>query len=115
RKYPCGDTDPAKDKKLAVFNQRDTSPVDAHPDGASPFGIMDMAGNVLEWVADWYCNKYNKRDTIDPKGAINGHTKVLRGGSWCSFNSADLRGAYRDSCHPEDRYFDLGFRVIEEL
>ncbi|MBI5400084.1 SUMF1/EgtB/PvdO family nonheme iron enzyme, partial [Candidatus Saganbacteria bacterium] len=115
RKYPCGDTDPAKDKKLAVFNQRDTSPVDAHPDGASPFGIMDMAGNVWEWVADWYCNKYNKRDTIDPKGAINGDTRVLRGVSWYYSYSDDLRGAFRDFNPPENRNNNIGFRVSEDL
>ncbi len=60
-----------------------TSPVGSYPAGASPYGCLDMAGNVWEWCADWYNDAYYaKAPSKNPQGLALGVEKVLRGGSW---------------------------------
>jgi len=67
-------------------------------DGKSPYGIYDMAGNVWEWVSDWYDNDYYKNSPQqNPTGPPMGGFKVIRGGSWNS-NMRNLQSA--------DRYWD---------
>jgi eukaryotic-like serine/threonine-protein kinase len=59
----------------------DTTPVDAHPAGASPYGALEMAGNVWEWVADWYGPSFYERSPArDPTGPAGGTQRVTRGG-----------------------------------
>jgi formylglycine-generating enzyme required for sulfatase activity len=74
-------------------------PVDvgSYPQGASPFGVLDMAGNVWEWVAD----KYDR----DPS------RRVVRGGSCCSY-FVEPRSANRNAWDPNHRDGDLGFRCV---
>jgi eukaryotic-like serine/threonine-protein kinase len=65
----------------------DTTAVDSHPDGASPYGALDMAGNLWQWVVDWYDgNYYAISPTNNPTGPDKSSgedlTRVLRGGSW---------------------------------
>ncbi len=85
--YPWGDESPTD--QLANFNYlvRDTSRVGSYPTGASSFGILDMSGNVWEWVSDFYDEKYYEggpaQDPIGPdKPGVNGLRRSLRGGSW---------------------------------
>jgi formylglycine-generating enzyme required for sulfatase activity len=111
RKYPWGNN---WDASKAVFNTHRTKPVGSHPEGASPLGVMDMAGNVLEWVADWYADKYNPQELNNPKGPENGDYRVLRGGSWDDGDPVDLRGALRVSGSPGALGDSLGFRVAED-
>jgi formylglycine-generating enzyme required for sulfatase activity len=60
-----------------------TAPVGSYEDGASPYGVLDMAGNVWEWVADWYDSDYYDRSPErNPQGASSGEGRVLRGGAW---------------------------------
>ena len=61
-----------------------TAPVGSFPAGASPYGVMDMAGNVWEWCADWYDKDYysSQSSQQNPKGPDSGTYRVLRGGSW---------------------------------
>jgi sulfatase modifying factor 1 len=87
-----------------------TWPVGSKPAGASPYGAMDMAGNVWEWVADWYDNKYyHKSPESNPKGPDSGTYRVLRGGSWY-YDPGYLRASYRGLLNPSNRYSGVGFR-----
>jgi formylglycine-generating enzyme required for sulfatase activity len=61
----------------------DTSPVGNYTDSASPYGAFDMAGNVYEWVGDWYdSGYYGNSPASNPQGPENGSNRVIRGGSW---------------------------------
>lgn len=76
---------------------------------ASPFGVLDMAGNVQEWVWDWY-QPYPRQAVIDPSGPSHGEYRVRRGG--CFFNCAeDCRTHSRGGSAPDFRAAYLGFRV----
>ena len=91
---------------------RDTAPVASYPDGRSPFGIYDMAGNVMEWVFDWYDARYYASSSdVNPMGPIEGEAKVLRGGSWFS-DLEDLEVTARGLFLPEVARANLGFRCV---
>ncbi|MBI4553736.1 MAG: formylglycine-generating enzyme family protein [Candidatus Latescibacteria bacterium] len=96
-----------------------TAPVGRYPQGASPYGAMDMAGNVLEWVADWYARDYYRfAPDRNPTGpALNAVTAsyrvfiVMRGGSWL-YPAASLRASARRFDGPGFRFGDVGFRCV---
>lgn len=86
------------------------APVGSYPDGASPFGLLDLAGNVSEWVADWYDRGYySTSPRVDPTGPTVGSLRVFRGGSFDSPSFA-LRSAYRGMAPEGTRDVQLGFR-----
>jgi formylglycine-generating enzyme required for sulfatase activity len=88
----------------------DTVRVGSYPAGASPYGAMDMVGNVWEWVADWYAPSYEGLAAgPNPQGPASGEQRVIRGGSWNS-NIGSARAASRAGAPPDQRYFDIGFR-----
>jgi len=90
----------------------ESSPVGAFPNGASPFGFEEMAGNVWEWCLDYY-EAYRGAPKINPRGPTCGAKRVYRGGSWKSrFNS--LRTTARGSNAPNFSCNDLGFRIACE-
>jgi formylglycine-generating enzyme required for sulfatase activity len=91
-----------------------TTDVGSYPSGASPYGAMDMAGNVWEWVADRYGGKYYRnRPSKNPKGPDSGEYRVLRGGSWGSSTGA-LRVSHRDGVTPADQDYGEGFRCARD-
>ena len=90
------------------------APIGSYPGGASPYGAEDMAGNVWEWVSDWYGPEYYRTSPpADPRGPATGTHRVVRGGSW---NDAgwDLRVASRLKFPPDFRTRTVGFRCAQE-
>ena len=89
---------------------RDTAPVGSYPDGRSPIGVYDMAGNVMEWVGDWYDRRYYGEATdTNPLGPLEGEFKVIRGGSWLSAVE-EVAATTRTSFDPTVARANLGFR-----
>jgi formylglycine-generating enzyme required for sulfatase activity len=89
----------------------DTSRVGDYPSGASPYGALDMSGNVWEWVNDWYDSDYYSYSPYsNPQGPPTGSYKVLRGGSW-DYVWDHVRAAFRYyGYYPVSRYYYVGFR-----
>lgn len=119
RAFPWGDQNP--DCTLANFEDYDgihdmcvgdTSIVGSYPLGSSPYGLLDVAGNVWEWVADWYSPTYyaTSPDT-NPTGPETGSLKILRGGCY-TYREEGLRVAFRLSNSPTDTSYAIGFRCV---
>lgn len=115
--FPWGDDIPTcetanfwDDEGIGDFCVGDTSQVGIYPNGASPYGILDLGGNVWEWVADWYAaDYYQSLPYENPTGPETGIYKVVRGGSWfCRWG--ELRTAKRHYYHPTVSYYTIGFR-----
>jgi formylglycine-generating enzyme required for sulfatase activity len=92
-----------------------TRPVGSYEDGRSWIGAYDLAGNVYEWVADWYGdNYYQQQVTNDPAGPVSGEERVMRGGPWFDSHNLAARTAVRHSNRPGTLGAYFGFRLIVE-
>jgi formylglycine-generating enzyme required for sulfatase activity len=120
RAYPWGDASPTCDLANSIeFGTGDhcvgdTSAVGSYPLGDSPYGALDLAGNVWEWVNDWYSKTYYSTYPVDgwpsnPTGPTTGTSRVIRGGSW-DFYVDRLRSANRDGFDPAFQVWSVGFR-----
>jgi len=109
RTYPWGDAFDAAKCNSKESGLGGTSAVGSYPDGASPDGVFDMAGNVWEWTADWYQGYRGTRYELSRYGE---QYKVLRGGSW--FDGGELqRTTTRKSFDPNQGFSTIGFRCAE--
>ena len=108
--YPWGNEEP--NHHLLNFDNPigELTAVGSYPNGASPYGALDMAGNAWEWVADWYSETYYASSpTSNPLGPKSGQERVLKGGSWLD-NSIRVRSSNRNHARPDDACVNCGFR-----
>ena len=113
RRFPGGNTIDYDHANYAGAQQFDTGKeVGSYPKGASPYGAMDMAGNVMEWCQDWYSRGYYAVSAKkNPQGPEKGAYRVLRGGSFF-FEGQDLRSYARSGAWPSFQAFRMvGFRA----
>jgi len=113
RTYPWGE-DISCDKAnyySGSYCVGDTTEVGAYPSGASIYGAYDMAGNVWEWVNDWYGETYyqDSSSSNNPAGPESGQDRVLRGGSW-DYLVSSVRSALRAGLDPTVAGISFGFR-----
>lgn len=112
RIYPWGNSIPSSSR--ANFASPDTTAVGSYPSGASPYGALDMAGNVWEWMNDWFDASYYPGPSSNPQGAGPRSTRVIRGGSWADSVSS-LRSALRGRADPSYSGDHFGFRCASNL
>jgi formylglycine-generating enzyme len=114
RTYPFGESISCNQSNYCAsenYPETSTSSVGNYGSGgASPYGVYDMAGNVWEWVGDWYDDDYYERSPIDnPTGPDSGSDRVMRGGSWAN-NARLSRSAVRHNGPPDYTWNYIGFR-----
>jgi len=136
RVYPWGDDDPTPqhlnacgsecvewgkahaEALPALFDGSDgfatTAPVGHFPAGRSRFGLMDVVGNVWEWVADWSA-PYTPDEKVNPKGPERGDRRVIRGGGWNGSFKSWLRPSFRYAQDPTALSHGIGFRCATSL
>jgi formylglycine-generating enzyme required for sulfatase activity/serine/threonine protein kinase len=139
KKYPWGDDAPSakylnacgkeceahwkkatNESRKTMFDEDDgfvgSSPVGSFPAGASSHGVLDLAGNVWEWTADWY-SPYTETDPnnppADPKGPETGDKRVLRGGDYLGSEADWSRPSYRWKTDPDTYNHAIGFRCAK--
>jgi formylglycine-generating enzyme required for sulfatase activity len=111
RVYPWGDEIDCEKAQYANCSGG-LLPVDAHPAGASPYGVLGLSGNTWEWVFDWYADNYYENSPAEnPPGPEEGQTRVLRGASW-DYDWKHLRAANRRHNGPAVSMHDYGFRCV---
>ena len=118
RIFPWGDEFP--DNSRVTFRRKFSNlgfnvmePVDSMSRGVSPYGVHHMAGNVWEWVADWFDGgTYEDHELKDPKGPETGVSRVLRGGNWY-YKAYYMRTTYRFNERPEKFKIWQGFRCAQ--
>ena len=111
RIYPWGNE--WDENRVAIWYPSDpaigSQNVGSHPDGASWCGALDLAGNVAEWVEDWY-GPYTSNPQANPNGPLAGDVKVIRGGSFLVSNPGAVRSDQRNYAEPSTTSSLIGFR-----
>ncbi len=117
RSYPWGNEVPTSDRATLTkhWEGYDTpTPVGSLEGGKSPYGLYDMAGNVMEWVSDWYDQRYyDTAPAKNPKGPETGKAGVVRGGGW-GFLPTDARSARRIYPSRDTQCRNIGFRCAKD-
>jgi len=122
--YPWGSQPPSNsllnyNDQIGRFSNKlgKTTDVNSFPKGASPYGVLDMAGNVSQWVYDWYSETYYQSETTwqNPVGPSTGQVKVIRGSSFYDDNGSNVqRSSHRYTwVKPDTRVNSIGFRCSE--
>jgi formylglycine-generating enzyme required for sulfatase activity len=112
RRYPWGDTPPGQQTCWRRWSTGEMCQVGSFGSGASPFGILDMAGNVFEWTSDDY-SAYGTAEVSDPTRATGSGEVVGRGGSWIDDDPDVLRSTRRIRVGRHDRHVYSGFRCVQ--
>jgi formylglycine-generating enzyme len=115
QRYPWGmDIDPSRCNFLGDRSdkpERGTSSIGTYPPNG--YGLSDIAGNVWEWVSDWYgSDYYGQGDMRQPLGPDSGTMRIVRGGSWVNADGRMLRCAYRHKVPPDTYGYSIGFRIV---
>lgn len=118
RKFPWGDTKPKASMALfgqmAQFSYDLLKPVGSYPNGIGPYGTHDQAGNVAEWVQDWYDGEYYREGPErNPPGPAHGQYKMIRGGSWSDMPVYLLSASRTSKLPPQTRNAFIGFRCAQ--
>ncbi len=117
RTYPWGDRwDSRKAHSGWKGVSGENAPVGSFPSGASPYGVLDMAGNAWDWCQDWYdSDYYEKSPPLDPSGPTTGTYRVLRGGAAIGVDTGpnDFRTYNRYFYAPDQDFVDIGFRCVK--
>ena len=120
RIYPWGNEFDPEHCNMADTGIGGASPVGVFAQGASPYGVLDMAGNVWEWTQSLWGEKIEAPDYLYPYDPSDGREdtaaadrvlRVVRGGSF-NFNRVSVHCAYRDGLNPDVRDWSDGFRVV---
>jgi len=116
RIFPWGmEWDPLKCANSCPGGSKMLMPVGSFPNGASPYGVMDMAGNVWEWCADWfYRDYYLMSSQVNPPVPSKGIYKVIKGGSWFYTYPDNFRCARRAGKDLKCKLFNIGFRCARD-
>ena len=114
RLYPWGNEAPTCERaNYQECGRKDTLPAGSLPKGASPFGALDMAGNVWEWVADWHLSSYYVASPAkNPEGPFSGEARVVRGGAF-KYGATELSSAGRTYDEPTIHYEHVGVRCAK--
>ncbi len=127
RLYPWGNSAPTEERvyiddgiDYSEANRKwpiltTTQQVCSRPEGNSPYGLCDMAGNVAEWVSDWYgAGYYEKSPLVQPSGPKTGSYRVIRGGRFHRIGFS-LRSSSRRPFDPDKDFEYLGFRCCRSF
>lgn len=113
-KYPWGEGEPSCARANHYDCGKERKPVSSHPTGKSPYGALNMAGNVYEWVADWHHRDYYAISPArNPRGPWSGAKKVVRGGAF-SYGADELNAHGRTYDRPVKAYDQVGFRCAKD-
>ena len=106
---------PVRDRPERLLLYPPIISVDKYDNAVSSYGIFQMAGNVAEWVADWYDKEYYKTaPDRNPKGPEKGTQKSFRGGGWID-STPSVRGAQRNGTDPSTKMNWMGFRCARDV
>ncbi len=110
--YPWGNQEPDDQRANYKGDVGDTTAVGSYSAGASPYGALDMAGNVWEWTADWYGETYYQNAPAkNPRGPSVGTNRVTRGSSYYwEYGQKEIRATYRGNYDPNNTNNNIGFR-----
>jgi formylglycine-generating enzyme required for sulfatase activity len=116
-RYPWGDEiDQSRANYLVdptAKNQRGTRPAGTY--APNEYGLCDMAGNVWEWVSDWFGSEYYAAgEARDPQGPRHGAMRIVRGGSWVNADIGALRCSCRHPVPPDTYAYSIGMRIVCE-
>ncbi|MCZ6676090.1 MAG: SUMF1/EgtB/PvdO family nonheme iron enzyme [Candidatus Poribacteria bacterium] len=113
REYPWGNEWAPAKANTSESRLKRLTPIGSYPDGISPCGCYDMAGNVYEWCVDWFHPQtYRYAPAQNPQGPVEGRRKVVRGGAWVGRGEFAARCANRAAYEPIEAPHCVGIRIV---